>query len=283
MLSNDYYLSAIVGGTRHGEVRTTLFSDDSLDELLKDKPAAMTIARSNVPAAERLLTYWRRYRLTAPAPTVKTSWYLDLHCYFKRAPGERVQSVRVTTYDQLRHRILETRTQKALWCTFFLMEGAADAAFLGAEIEKTFDPIQSQVDTSETHNRKRLEIVNQEMIQKAGGYLTSEELAAALNSRAKNPSQFAADLRSNNKILALRWGAKDWWYPRFQFESNGRPAPEIPELMTALAPDERGWDRLQWLLTPHQQLHGKTPLELWHTDRKAILEAARMERWNDRD
>ncbi len=55
------------------------------------------------------------------------------------------------------------------------------------------------------------------------------------------------------------------------------------DIVSALSPDELGWDRLQWFLEPHQRLTGRTPLEVWAEDPKQVLQAAQSEHWNGRD
>jgi hypothetical protein len=67
-------------------------------------------------------------------------------------------------------------------------------------------------------------------------------------------------------------------YPRFQFSDTGLPHAEMKVILAAL-PDERGWDRLQWFLTPHAVLGGRTPLEEWSVDRGNVVAAAQTERW----
>ena len=100
-----------------------------------------------------------------------------------------------------------------------------------------------------------------------------------------NPSQFAADMRKANRIFAVRFG-RDWRYPRFQFNHGSRPLepfPEMRDVLTALAPDKRGWDRLQWFVEPNSALNGRIPLEVWSEDRSKVVEATRMEHWDARD
>jgi hypothetical protein len=112
--------------------------------------------------------------------------------------------------------------------------------------------------------------------------LTDEELVAKSPS-AGVPGQFGNELRTAGKVLGVHDG-RSWRYPRFQFDSHGVPFPEMSEVLAALIGDEHGWDRLQWFLEPHSELGGVTPLECWERGQRAqVVEAARRERWHDRD
>jgi hypothetical protein len=120
---------------------------------------------------------------------------------------------------------------------------------------------------------------------KSIGTFTSEQIASGLDSTSSNASQYAADQRSAGKIFGVRFG-REWYYPQFQFDRSRKPIEtfdEVKPLLAALSPDEQGWDRLQWFLKPHEALDGLTPLEMWNTDRAAVVKAASTERWNVRD
>jgi hypothetical protein len=133
----------------------------------------------------------------------------------------------------------------------------------------------------ESANREKLRKVRREMLDKVGA-LTSEELAASSDSTSPNASQYALDQRKKGRIFGVRFGQK-LLYPKFQFDTKRRILPEMKEILRALSPDEKGWDRLQWFLEPHEALKGKTPLEVWPSNRKKVLDAARTERWSGRD
>lgn len=121
--------------------------------------------------------------------------------------------------------------------------------------------------------------VRRQMLEQVGSY-SSEELAAAATSMGTNASQYAADQRKAGTIIGVRFG-QTWHHPQFQFDSERRPHPEMKAIIAAL-PDDQGWDRVQWFLEPHEKLEGRTPLEVWKTDRKKVVEAANTEHWNAR-
>jgi hypothetical protein len=82
------------------------------------------------------------------------------------------------------------------------------------------------------------------MLGRVGSY-SSEDLASAVASTTRNASQFAADQRSAGKLFGVRLG-QAWHYPKFQFDAERNTLPEMKSVLAALAPDQQGWDRLQW-------------------------------------
>ena len=136
----------------------------------------------------------------------------------------------------------------------------------------------------EAENHAALRKTREQMLERVETY-TSAQVAAGCDSVNVNPSQFAADMRKANRIFAVRFG-RDWRYPRFQFNHCSRPLepfPEMRDVLTALVPDKRGWDRLQWFLEPNSVLNGRILLEVWSEDRSKVVAAARMEHWDARD
>jgi hypothetical protein len=145
-------------------------------------------------------------------------------------------------------------------------------------------PPEPSPERLEFENRDALRNTREQMLERIETY-TSAQLAFACDSVNVNPSQFAADMRKANRILAVRFG-RDWRYPHFQFNHRRKPLepfPEMRDVLAALAPDTRGWDRLQWFLEPNPALNGRLPLEVWSEDRIKVVEAARTEYWDGRD
>jgi hypothetical protein len=135
--------------------------------------------------------------------------------------------------------------------------------------------------SDDVSNRQKLRKARHEMLEQVGTY-SSEELAASSDSTSPNSSQYALDQRKKNRIFGVRVG-QSWLYPKFQFDAKRRIIPDMKEILTALSPDEKGWDRLQWFLEPHETLKGKAPYEVWPSNRKNVIEAAKTERWDGRD
>ncbi len=143
---------------------------------------------------------------------------------------------------------------------------------------------EQPIDRLVTDNRQALKSARQEMLNSVGTF-TSEEIASALDSATSSASQYAAAQRTTGKIFGVQIG-REWHYPQFQFDRSRKPIEiflEAKPLLEALSPDERGWDRLQWSLQPHEGLSGRTPLEIWQRDRTAVVTVASTERWNGRE
>lgn len=97
--------------------------------------------------------------------------------------------------------------------------------------------------------------VRQEMLQKAGGALSSEKVAEVLQI-----SRQAVDKRrAANQLLALTQGRRGYSYPSFQFE-DGKTLPGIELILTELSAIDP-WMQLRFFTSPHERLAGKTPLE----------------------
>jgi hypothetical protein len=93
-----------------------------------------------------------------------------------------------------------------------------------------------------------------ELIEMAGGLLTSQAVASLLNI----PEQSIEERRKAGTIIAVKAG-DDHGYPACQFGLNGM----VPGLSEALAvmPMRADWMRLEWLLVADDALDGLSPLE----------------------
>jgi len=98
-------------------------------------------------------------------------------------------------------------------------------------------------------NRKR------EMLEAAGGSLTSEQVAEMLGI-----SRQAVDKRrSSNQLLALTQGRRGNSYPVFQFE-EGKTITGLEEVLEHLKPLDP-WMQMAFFTTPNERLNGKTPID----------------------
>ena len=93
-------------------------------------------------------------------------------------------------------------------------------------------------------------------------------------------------LREDRKLLAI-WHepAGAWLYPDFQFERGGLIS-EIPEILAAFDRYydhvwENTWSIMEWFLTPHILLDGRCPMDVISSDPSRVLDAARVELWED--
>ena len=95
----------------------------------------------------------------------------------------------------------------------------------------------------------------QEILQKAGGVLTSEEVAELLG-----VSRQAVDKRrAANQLLALTQGRRGYNYPGFQFE-DGKALVGLDRVLANLE-DLDPWMKLIFFTSPHERLYGRTPVE----------------------
>jgi len=94
----------------------------------------------------------------------------------------------------------------------------------------------------------------QQMLEAAGGALTSEQVAEVLGI-----SRQAVDKRrASNQLLALTQGKRGYSYPSFQFE-DGKTISGLEEVLEELK-DLDPWMQMVFFTSPNERLEGKTPL-----------------------
>lgn len=97
-----------------------------------------------------------------------------------------------------------------------------------------------------------------EMLEAAGGTLTSEQVAHILGL-----SRQAVDKRrSSNQLLALTQGRRGYSYPAFQFEES-KTVPGLEDVLKALSALDP-WMQLSFLTGRSERLGGNTPMEVLH-------------------
>jgi hypothetical protein len=95
----------------------------------------------------------------------------------------------------------------------------------------------------------------QQMLEAAGGALTSEQVAEVLGI-----SRQAVDKRrASNQLLALTQGRRGYSYPSFQF-GDGRTIAGLEEVLGQLS-ELDPWMQMVFFSTPNERLGGRTPLE----------------------
>jgi hypothetical protein len=95
----------------------------------------------------------------------------------------------------------------------------------------------------------------QQMLETAGGALTSEQAAEVLGI-----SRQAVDKRrAAAQLLALTQGRRGYSYPSFQFE-DGKPITGLEEVLTELK-ELDPWMQMVFFTSPNERLGDKTPLE----------------------
>jgi hypothetical protein len=294
MEDTAYYLSAVIGDKPGSlEVRTKAFSSANLEALLAEEPAAIAVAPEGELVTERFLEAFsaREQLLRIHVEGAAERDYLWRY-YSKHLDEQTPHLIRSIDSTSLRAHILEIKVSRQPELLAFVREDVSEtfpASNIDSVIAEVMKPRrvrrrEPSLEELEAGNRDALRRVREEMLERVATY-ASAQLASACDSVNVNPSQFAADMRKANRIFAVRFG-RDWRYPRFQFNHGRKPLgpfSEMRDVLAALAPDPRGWDRLQWFLDPNAALNGDIPMKVWNKDRAKVVEAARMEHWDARD
>jgi hypothetical protein len=119
---------------------------------------------------------------------------------------------------------------------------------------------------------KRIAQRKQELLDRYGAR-TSADLAA-LNSRAKNPSQTAYRWQKARKIFSVDFQGKDY-FPGFQFDESCRPLPAIARVLEVLDEYElKPWEIAFWFTAPTGWLGDRAPVEALD-DPEVVTAAAR--------
>ena len=145
-------------------------------------------------------------------------------------------------------------------------------------------PLLPETSDQSARERHSVTAIRKEMLLLSGHY-SAQCIGETQGLAASDAEHYVQTARLDGKIFGVRV-AGEWRYPAFQFEPQCDFLAVIPEMtavITALVPDEQGWDQLHWFLTPHEILGGKRPLEVWAEDKNAVVKAAEAERWNGRD
>jgi hypothetical protein len=110
----------------------------------------------------------------------------------------------------------------------------------------------------------------QEILERAGGTFTSEEMAEAIGI-----SRQAVDKRrSANQLLAVTQGKRGYAYPRFQLE-DGKTLSGLEDVLERLKTLDP-WMQLIFFATPNEHLEGMTPIETLRQGKpEMVKEAAR--------
>ena len=67
--------------------------------------------------------------------------------------------------------------------------------------------------------------------------------------------------RDRAQLFAIRDAGEDQ-YPRFQFDTEGLPLPDVAMILTRVPEPARGWPVLSWFATSNARLAGRKPHEV---------------------
>jgi len=303
IMSEAQYLNAVVERGKSFQVITEEYSPDAVKELMSHAPEAITLAPAGAVDATRLLA---RLRSLVPIQIKHSRAVATSHrwkCYLHEPRKENLQFCGVLEDEhkipqkfeeclrKLDFSVLvlicvesvvdrmfaefyrrDSAAKHDLWIDFFNVEPIGRDRVLESRLLLTSEAASS--------DRELLRDARRELLSRVATF-TSEEIASGGDSISDNASQYALDLRSRGKVFGVRFG-RTWHYPKFQFDAQRRAVQEMRAVLEALTPDPKGWDRLQWFVTPHERLQGRTPIEVWNSDRKKVIEAAKTEQWHGR-
>lgn len=294
-LESTYLLGAIVEQKDTPQLRMAAYSRMQLAAFLEDNPAAMSMALPGAGNAERLLNLFL-VGTDVFQPLLESHLKSDPWLLFAERADDQLRLEDTFNRNEQLIRFVQSVARQRTGQTIVMIRQtdhvrARFDALLDALRRVVGSPGSRAIRTAvvakpelpdEASDREELIRICKEMLDRAGGTFNSEDLATAARSTTTNSSQLAADQRDSGRLFGVRWG-REWRYPRFQFDSARCPYPEMKTILAALSPDKQGWDRLQWFLEPHESLGGRTPLEVWATDRRKVIKAASTERWSGRD
>jgi hypothetical protein len=288
---SPYLLSAILEQKDTTELRTAAYSRKQLSAFLEEDPAAITLAPPGTGNAERLFNlfrlHWEVFHSSLESDHRRQPWLV-----FAEHANELLLEETIEREQLIRS--VQSAARQPAGQTIVMIRQTDD---FRSRLETLLKVLRRVIDArpspdartamqgtvgAQESDRDELIRIRKEMLEQIGGTFSSEEVALAAQSTTNNSSQLAADQRGSGKLFGVRWG-REWRYPRFQFDGRRQLYPEMKEVLTALSPDNPGWDRLQWFLQPHEILKGRTPLQVWNSDRGKVIEAANTERWNGRD
>lgn len=137
----------------------------------------------------------------------------------------------------------------------------SDLAPLGVDLS-TIDPLAEAM--------ARGASIKQELLRKAGGALSSTQVAQALGITRQGVDK----RRTRRALLAVPSGSGDYLYPACQFTADG-VVPHFDEVLHAFQVDGP-WTQLSALLSPSPALKGKTIVDALHRDqvKQAVAVAA---------
>jgi len=107
------------------------------------------------------------------------------------------------------------------------------------------------------------------------GALTAAEVADLAGSEAKNTSALAGRWRREGRLLAVEHHGTVY-YPGFQFDSSGKPRPEIAGVLRYLSsPDVTPWQQALWFTSANGWLGGRRPVDLLDDEGDAVVAAGK--------
>jgi hypothetical protein len=291
-VNNSYFLSAIVDrGPAGFESRTEVFCVSNLEDLLREFPLAITLEPAGQAAARYLSQTFANHPRSESAsqgagraPSVAGRW----RCYRWMFDGHSAHWLTFADDVEIVSRVLDLHAQSDRALAAFVREEALGNERLSSAVDAA---IASAISLgrhgyeyalplhSEALDRKAVLSRRHSLLERVPTF-SIREISGSFDLTNCNASQRAADLRKMRRLFGVRAGWT-WRYPKFQFDASRHVHLEMREVLVKL-PDDLGWNRLEWFLSPHEALGGETPLTVWRRDRSLVVAAAATENWHRR-
>lgn len=113
----------------------------------------------------------------------------------------------------------------------------------------------------------------------SGGIAHSEEVVQRLRKAVEQPISLVARWIVDRRVVSFVWQSQTW-LPMFQFDmSTATLHPGVAEVMEELVSAFDDWDVAMWFVRPNAWLGDSMPVSVIDSDVRAVLDAARVDRF----
>ena len=106
---------------------------------------------------------------------------------------------------------------------------------------------------------------------------TAAQASKRLGSKALNATELASRLKREGKLFTVRDATREK-YPRFQFDSHGRPLPAVAQVLSRFKGKLEGWEIALWFHSNNGWLPKQDrPGDLLRSQPDAVIAAAERE------
>lgn len=112
-----------------------------------------------------------------------------------------------------------------------------------------------------------------------GGTARGEDLARLLAEHLRGDYVSLARLIAHREVFCFEW-RRTLWTPMFQFEQRDLSLKAgLRPILAELTGELDGWTLATWFAQSNAWLGGRRPVDVMHTDQRAVLDAARAARF----
>lgn len=113
----------------------------------------------------------------------------------------------------------------------------------------------------------------------SGGVVRSEELVQRLGKDVEQPISVVARWIVDRRVVSFVWQSQTW-LPMFQFDmTTATLHPGVSEVVEELVSTFDDWDVAMWFVRPNAWLGDSKPVTVIDSDVRAVLDAARVDRF----